>query len=157
MSSSLDFYDKSKQMSAEDQMHFWRKFRYDSPTEPPNGRWRDYLRKVPCKRCGEWAKKYSLWWTEDELHMTETFSHHSEDSGWHWCRMDTDLRQSSAECRNTAAGERDGSQDTAVAMNRFGQACQRSLSAWYTQADWYVKPERKKKNTRRGNMRKRWK
>ena len=97
-------------------MQFWREFRFDSPTESPEGDWRDYLREVPCKRCGQWALKYSLWWTKDEMQMTEAFSHyHSKDRKWYFHRMATDLRQSSAVAEQKSQLEEQGeSPDDAV-------------------------------------------
>ena len=82
-------------------------------------------------------------------------------------RMATDLRQSSAvaeqksqleeqgESPDDAVEDRGESQDTAVAESGFAHAHQRSVSSWYEKAECYEKQERKKKNTRRGNMRKR--
>ena len=152
MASSLDV------LSAEEQKEFWRKFPFDQPSETPEGNWRTYRTRVPCKRCGEWAAKYCLWWTQDELHLTECFSHYdSENKLWHFCREVTDLPQSSAVAESSGWSAKAGWYETAVAASDWYQKAKwykkGSGSSWL--ADGYEKPASNKRNARRGNMRKR--
>ena len=154
MASSLDV------LSAEEQKEFWRKFPFDQPSETPEGNWRTYRTRVPCRRCGEWAAVYSLWWTQDEMQMTESFSHYdSESTQWHHCREVTDLPQSSAVAESSGWYEKAGWYETAVAASGWYEKAKwyekRSVSSWYDKAEWYKKQECKKKHKRRDTMGKR--